>query len=263
MKILSHLPCATQPQLLHNTICPHHCPYREWHRRRKCPRVRLFPATKTLTKAFVGRVELESDRPRLGMTSTATSLRKLSLRLRPKRGPGHFHVVTRRVRLQPLWGLPWTSRFPMRYTRAHSPRFWPMSSRSGEDGQILSQNRQVAPIPATPDCIADVRCPSLSSTASCKASASRTPRYRRCLLSMKPASKPYREISCLLPQPGPRLKLPSKPVYGLIFLYRFREEYTDGREDCPPNVWFANQVRERLLCHIAWDALPTMNPLRQ
>ena len=35
----------------------------------------------------------------------------------------------------------------------------------------------------------------------------------------------------------------SRPVYGLIFLYKWKEDDASQQETtCPPNVWFANQV---------------------
>lgn len=35
----------------------------------------------------------------------------------------------------------------------------------------------------------------------------------------------------------------SRPVYGLIFLYKWREDDPDKQEQtCPEEVWFANQV---------------------
>jgi hypothetical protein len=37
----------------------------------------------------------------------------------------------------------------------------------------------------------------------------------------------------------------SKPVYGLIFLFKYRDNDADEDEDapkCPKHVWFANQV---------------------
>ena len=35
----------------------------------------------------------------------------------------------------------------------------------------------------------------------------------------------------------------SRPVYGLIFLFRWMEEDPDKQEQsCPEGVWFANQV---------------------
>lgn len=37
--------------------------------------------------------------------------------------------------------------------------------------------------------------------------------------------------------------LDSKPVYGLIFLFRWREDDPNKQEaSCPDGVWFANQV---------------------
>jgi hypothetical protein len=40
----------------------------------------------------------------------------------------------------------------------------------------------------------------------------------------------------------------SKPVYGLIFLFRWRED-DHGRQEasCPEGIWFANQVSSFLL----------------
>lgn len=36
----------------------------------------------------------------------------------------------------------------------------------------------------------------------------------------------------------------SKPIYGLIFLFRWREDDPDKQEAiCPERLWFANQVR--------------------
>lgn len=36
----------------------------------------------------------------------------------------------------------------------------------------------------------------------------------------------------------------SKPVYGLIFLFRWREDDHSKQEaSCPEGIWFANQVR--------------------
>ena len=39
------------------------------------------------------------------------------------------------------------------------------------------------------------------------------------------------------------LTLRSKPVYGLIFLFRWRQD-DDGKQEatCPDGIWFANQV---------------------
>lgn len=35
-----------------------------------------------------------------------------------------------------------------------------------------------------------------------------------------------------------------QPVYGLIFLFRWKEDETEGQEaSCPKELWFANQVR--------------------
>lgn len=35
----------------------------------------------------------------------------------------------------------------------------------------------------------------------------------------------------------------SKPIYGLIFLFRWREDDPDKQEAiCPERLWFANQV---------------------
>ena len=35
----------------------------------------------------------------------------------------------------------------------------------------------------------------------------------------------------------------SKPIYGLIFLFRWREDDPDKQEvTCPDHLWFANQV---------------------
>lgn len=43
---------------------------------------------------------------------------------------------------------------------------------------------------------------------------------------------------------GSIANLSSKPVYGLIFLFRWRQD-DDGKQEaaCPDGVWFANQVR--------------------
>lgn len=39
------------------------------------------------------------------------------------------------------------------------------------------------------------------------------------------------------------LRASSKPVYGLIFLFRWREDDPDKQEaSCPEGLWFANQV---------------------
>jgi ubiquitin carboxyl-terminal hydrolase L5 len=40
-----------------------------------------------------------------------------------------------------------------------------------------------------------------------------------------------------------QLTMSSKPVYGLIFLFRWRED-NDGKQEatCPDGLWFANQV---------------------
>jgi ubiquitin carboxyl-terminal hydrolase L5 len=36
----------------------------------------------------------------------------------------------------------------------------------------------------------------------------------------------------------------SKPVYGLVFLFRWREDDPEKQEaSCPDGLWFANQVR--------------------
>lgn len=36
----------------------------------------------------------------------------------------------------------------------------------------------------------------------------------------------------------------SKPVYGLIFLFRWKEDDADKQEQsCPDGLWFANQVK--------------------
>ena len=36
----------------------------------------------------------------------------------------------------------------------------------------------------------------------------------------------------------------SRPVYGLIFLFKWIEEDSEKQEpSCPEGVWFANQVR--------------------
>lgn len=36
----------------------------------------------------------------------------------------------------------------------------------------------------------------------------------------------------------------SKPIYGLIFLFRWREDDPEKQEaTCPDGIWFANQVR--------------------
>src|SRR3569833_286021 len=43
-----------------------------------------------------------------------------------------------------------------------------------------------------------------------------------------------------------------RPVYGLIFLYKFREESSPDREDCPPDVWFANQAWLSLLLSLSF-----------
>lgn len=38
--------------------------------------------------------------------------------------------------------------------------------------------------------------------------------------------------------------LASKPIYGLIFLFRWREDDANKQEaTCPDGIWFANQVR--------------------
>lgn len=35
----------------------------------------------------------------------------------------------------------------------------------------------------------------------------------------------------------------SKPIYGLIFLFRWREDDPEKQEaSCPDGIWFANQV---------------------
>ena len=42
----------------------------------------------------------------------------------------------------------------------------------------------------------------------------------------------------------------SKPVYGLIFLFKYRDDDADEDEDapkCPKHVWFANQVCSGIL----------------
>lgn len=40
----------------------------------------------------------------------------------------------------------------------------------------------------------------------------------------------------------------SRPVYGLIFLFKWREEDPDKQEpSCPEGIWFANQVLFDLL----------------
>ena len=37
----------------------------------------------------------------------------------------------------------------------------------------------------------------------------------------------------------------SRPIYGLIFLFRWVEEDSEKQEQsCPEGVWFANQVNE-------------------
>ncbi len=44
----------------------------------------------------------------------------------------------------------------------------------------------------------------------------------------------------------------SRPVYGLIFLFKYREDDPEKQEEsCPTGVWFANQVRFEVLhrCH--------------
>jgi ubiquitin carboxyl-terminal hydrolase L5 len=44
------------------------------------------------------------------------------------------------------------------------------------------------------------------------------------------------------------LTSPSKPVYGLIFLFKYRDEEEEEVRDvgkCPNHVWFANQVGQR------------------
>lgn len=42
----------------------------------------------------------------------------------------------------------------------------------------------------------------------------------------------------------------SKPVYGLIFLFRWREDDPEKQEpSCPEGIWFANQV-----C-VLWDQI--------
>lgn len=36
----------------------------------------------------------------------------------------------------------------------------------------------------------------------------------------------------------------SKPIYGLIFLFRWREDDAHKQEaSCPDGIWFANQVQ--------------------
>lgn len=55
----------------------------------------------------------------------------------------------------------------------------------------------------------------------------------------------YREcLSALLPQGVQKSKSKcSRPVYGLIFLFKWMEEDPDKQEQsCPEEVWFANQV---------------------
>ena len=45
------------------------------------------------------------------------------------------------------------------------------------------------------------------------------------------------------------LKTLPQPIYGFVFLYRYREE--DGSEqvnECPENVWFANQMPAQNSC---------------
>lgn len=38
-----------------------------------------------------------------------------------------------------------------------------------------------------------------------------------------------------------------RPVYGLIFLFRWTEDDPEKQEaSCPDQIWFANQVRSRL-----------------
>ena len=40
----------------------------------------------------------------------------------------------------------------------------------------------------------------------------------------------------------------SQPVYGLVFLFKWKEDDPVKQEpSCPPGVWFANQVRRLLL----------------
>ncbi|CEJ56811.1 hypothetical protein PMG11_05529 [Penicillium brasilianum] len=40
-----------------------------------------------------------------------------------------------------------------------------------------------------------------------------------------------------------------KPIYGLIFLFRWREDDANNQEaTCPDGIWFANQVRLQYLC---------------
>jgi ubiquitin carboxyl-terminal hydrolase L5 len=37
----------------------------------------------------------------------------------------------------------------------------------------------------------------------------------------------------------------SQPIYGLIFLFRWREDDAEKQEaSCPDGLWFANQVSE-------------------
>lgn len=48
-----------------------------------------------------------------------------------------------------------------------------------------------------------------------------------------------------------KAKLSRKPVYGLVFLYQWREDALENQEEtCPAKVWFANQV-----CSISWVQL--------
>lgn len=47
----------------------------------------------------------------------------------------------------------------------------------------------------------------------------------------------------------------SRPVYGLIFLFKWTEEDPDKQEQsCPEGVWFANQVEiERSLRRVCFN----------
>lgn len=43
----------------------------------------------------------------------------------------------------------------------------------------------------------------------------------------------------------------SKPIYGLIFLFRWKEDDPDKQEQsCPDGLWFANQVRSHASCAV-------------
>jgi ubiquitin carboxyl-terminal hydrolase L5 len=73
-------------------------------------------------------------------------------------------------------------------------------------------------------------------------------KYIKCqeVIALDDDSLFYLLYASRLPKANPADYLRSKPVYGLIFLFKYRDDDADEDEDapkCPNHVWFANQVR--------------------